>query len=470
MRTEKLPLTEATYKNSRDEQLTVEGALLMDGYIDVLPSGSRYVRRRPGLLSWMSDSGGVDGPVRSTYWSSLLSRVLMTWDAQISKVDSDGANTDYSASLGSAVRHIWASDGTRDFVASGGRIIHFDGATVTNMADADAPTTVTHIAYIDGYLLAITGANNKVYFSNVNDALTWDAIDFFSAAANPDIINALHIRNGSIYLFGPKTIELWRDDGETPFSRISGGFIEEGLSAPYSVIVRDEGLFFLNHNRTFSRVVGTQVEHISTPYDKVIDGFSSVEDCVGDYFKENGQEFLTYSFAQGNRTLAYNLKTQEWSEFGRYRGASASYDRWLGNTYCYSPTWNKHIIGSNLEKKLFLLSSEYQTDDGAVIRTAQTTGHIDHGVKKRKRTKEIRLAATRGQSDTAGTLMLRYKIDNGQWGREVALSLGALGISNQIVKYPHRKIYRSVQYEVSCSDAVPVMFGEAEEDFDEMTS
>ena len=49
-------------------------------------------------------------------------------------------------------------------MANGGQMVTYDNTGTTSfMVDADAPTTVSHVAYIDGYLLATNTATISLF-------------------------------------------------------------------------------------------------------------------------------------------------------------------------------------------------------------------------------------------------------------------------------------------------------------------
>ena len=62
--------------------------------------------------------------------------------------------------------------------------------------------------------------------------------------------------------------------------------------------------------------------------------------------------------------------------------------------------------------------------------------------------------------------MLRYKIDNRDWSNIKEFSLGNVGEYNLILRDLRRKMFRTIQYEFSATDAVDLVFSQAEEDIE----
>ena len=344
------------------------------------------------------------------------------------------------------------------------------GTSISNfatMADADAPTTVTHVDFIDGYVLANTG-RGVFQFSDVNAPTTWTAASFATAMRNPDNITALKVFRRQVYLIGQVSTEIWENDGQSPFSPTPGGFYEVGTIAPSSVVVSDDGIYWLGHDRHFVGVVGGSMKRMSTPYDKEIGEFSSVSDCIGHQIEIRGKPFLLFQFPTQQRTLVLNLAEETWSEWRFWDTTYGEYQHFLGKSYSYSPDWGLHLVGSRKDSKIYALSPSYKSDDGEEIRFKKTTGHIDYGTTVRKRSRELRIRAKRGEGVSSGsaTMMLRWNDDNRGWSNEVSLSLGSIGETETVIRCFPRGIFRTRQYEIAITDSVGVTFGGAEEDID----
>ena len=361
-----------------------------------------------------------------------------------------------------------AVDGTNLYAANGGQIVYttVDG-TPAYIPDPDAPGAVTQIAYLDGYILAIDGTN-KFYWSDVNAGLSWNSLAFAAAAGSPDLIQAIKVFNREIYLFGTRTCEVWENDGSTPFSRIPGGMIEAGCSAPFSVLQDENSLYWLDENRRLVRFAGKSIERLSTKYDRQLQSLSKVSDCRAFKMQQDGYVLFVFTFPVADKTFVYNLTTDDWSEWGRYVFSEGKYERWLGQCYVYAEAWGTHLIGRRDKLVVAELSKELYDDDGDSSRLYRLTGHIDYGTSKIKQSNELRFRAKRGVGLSTRTpkLMLRYKIDNRHWSNIKEFSLGDIGEYNIILRDTRRKQFRTIQYEFSATDAVDVVFSDAEEDIE----
>ena len=90
---------------------------------------------------------------------------------------------------------------------------------------------------LDGYAAFVKADSTEFFLSAINDALTYDALDFASAEGSPDNIVAIKRVGRELWLFGENTTEIWSNVGaaDFPFLRVSGAFVERGCAAAFSV-------------------------------------------------------------------------------------------------------------------------------------------------------------------------------------------------------------------------------------------
>jgi hypothetical protein len=470
MPTVPVPLFEPILRGVDGVELNEDNFALFDGY----RTAKGGTTSRPGskaLFTGAAASGfGFDG----MFWWSEKDCVMAVGRGEIWKL-TYVSNTPVITSLSAGVPLLnqnapasIAVDGTYAYACNGGRIVYTTPTgTPAYIADADAPTTCTHIAYLDGYILAIDGTN-KFYWSDVNNGLSWNPLSFGTAAGSSDLIVSMRVLNREIYLFGQRSIEIWENDGATPFSRIPGGFIQSGCCAGYAIVEDEGSLYWLDNKRRLVRFNGKSVERLSTKFDKELQNLSSVSDAVAFKIDIDGVIFFVFNFPLANRTLAYNATTDDWCEWGRWDYATASYDRWVGGAYCYAEKWGLRLLGRRDTLVVSELSKDYSSDDSDIIRLARTTGHIDYGTSKIKQSNELRFRAKRGKglSNSNAKLMVRYKLDNREWSNIKEFSLGNVGEYDLILRDLRRNQFRAKQYEFSATDAVDIVFSQAEEDIE----
>jgi len=470
MPTMPVPLFESVQKGAEEVELNQDGLRLVDGYRTVKEgTTSRFGSK--ALFSVSDATGfGVDGLF---YWSE-KGCVIAVAGGQVYKLTYT-SETPEVASLSNGVALLnsnrpvtFSTDVSSIYMANGGRIVSVavDG-TPAYLTDPDAPISTSHIDYLDGYILAIDGSN-RFFWSEANNGSAWSALNFASQSGSPDLLVGLKVFQREIYLFGQRSVEVWENDGTTPFSRIPGGFIQVGCSASHAIIADENSLYWLDENRRLVRFSGKTVERLSTSYDREFQSLSSVADGIAFKVCVDGYVFFIFTFKEANRTFAYNQTTNDWSDFGRWDNGKATYNRWIGNAYAYAEGWGKHLLGRNDKPVVANLSRDHHDDDGDIIRLCRTSGHMDFGTLQAKRCNEFRFRAKRGVglSDRTPTIMVRYKLDGQDWGNLRPLSLGRIGEYWHIVRDTRRAIFRTKQYELTATDAVGVVFGGAEEDIE----
>ena len=92
------------------------------------------------------------------------------------------------------------------------------------------------VVFVDGYFV-FTTRSRKFFVSAINDGLSYNALDFGSAEADPDLIRSAHVHKNQLYIMGSETIEVFQNVGgiDFPFQRVTGFVISKGITSPFSV-------------------------------------------------------------------------------------------------------------------------------------------------------------------------------------------------------------------------------------------
>lgn len=466
-----LPLFTRSYKNADGEVLTDDAAVQYNGYLDDLEG----LNIRPGEVLAIDTGYRNDGmfmwPDKNYIVCVDEGRVSLRYVVAKTLVDFANAGS-ITFKPGNLVS--FASNGDQVCMAAGGKISVIDKyGVLQELVDPQAPTIVTHVAFLDGYILAITGQDGKFSWSDVSQVSDWSALSFATAEGSPDNTKSLFVIQRQIFLLGTVSTEIWENDGSSPFTRIPGGLIEVGCIAKHSPVRHDNSLIWLTDTRQFVKFTGTDVEFISSRYDKEIMKFSIVSDCIGGLVHKDGQEFCLFHFPSMQRTFAYSPNKDDWSEWGNWDSDAMA---WL--PYDFRATVRDLETGLTFVGKESALAIACLDSDSRVDITSGTTtrpfkflrrtGHINLGTKKKKRIQEVRFTAKRGSSTNAGDpkLMFRYRNDGkSSWSNIKEISLGKIGDNEQIVRLSALGICRTRQYEISATDDAAIVFSDAEIDF-----
>lgn len=309
-----------TYANVDEFELSAFSPAIVNFY----PNENKSLVKKPGTYAYLNL--GTNQPVRGMfYWESTRS-ILAVSHTKVFKISvDDGAITDVtSAPVGSVYPPTFANDGTTVWIATGGRMVTLvDGGLTTYVNDVDAPTEVTHVAYIDGYIIANKLNSNEFHWTDAFDRSTWNALSFGNAESDPDPVVAIHVYWRQVYIFGTHTVEVWYNDGVTPFSRIEGQFLHIGCAAPYSICQAGGEVYWLNNERQVTKTNGRGISVVSSAYQRVMDEAISIVDATAVPMAVAGQGFILFNFTSAAMTLVYNYKIKEWCQWGE----------WLTNRY-----------------------------------------------------------------------------------------------------------------------------------------
>lgn len=467
----KLPITGDPYQNIDDVALSDKSVALYDAYVD--ESGATNRRFGHTLLKNLSNPWkGIDG----LYWWDKLGKAIAVCGGNIYRIDDANGNfvNITGSTLNTGVKPTFAEHGSNLVIANGGRMVYTDGtANTAYIGDVDAPTAVTHVAFMDTYLLCNNVTSGAFHFSDVNNISSWSALSFANAEGIPDKINALNISWREIMLFGRQSVETWYNtgDGVAPFERREGAFIEKGCIAPYSVVSANNTWFWLDNTRRFVSLEGRVPKIISTPFDKIIQGFSTITDCKGDLFEIKGKPLIIWQFPTEGITFAYNYATGGWSQYYWWNAAFGEYQRFLGQSFCHCPDWGLYLVGSRLDSKIYKADFNTYTDDGDIIRTLRRTGWVNHGTENKKRSNRLDLRIKRGYG-TGGTdpsLIIKWRNGGSStWNNERYVNLKQTGNYEFETALTRLGSYRSRQWEFVLPDNTPLVLVEAEETIDVM--
>jgi hypothetical protein len=358
----------------------------------------------------------------------------------------------------------FADNGTHLVMANGGKMVYTDGSTATEVADSDAPTTVSFVAHIIGFILALDDDTQNIYNSDLDDVTSWGASQFFKAETNPDRALSMTTDEGLIYVWGDKTLEIWYPNGSadvTPFSRQD--VIPHGIIAKHSFIRANNTFYWLNEERRLVYLNGAIAQSVSLPFDREHHDLTTISDAESYLLNEDGRYFIVINFPTEDRSHVYDIVVNQWYRWGYWDNRSAELDRLLWGTVTYMQAWGKNYGGSRLGDNLYVIARENHDDNGRQIRPEQITGHLKFGGMVEKKFPRMRLQVERGavqldadDLDDKPVMIMQYRVNGGPlWSNEIEVDLGGLGETEHFVTINRLGQGRSIQLRFYMSDAAP---------------
>ena len=477
----KLKFNEKPYYNADQIADALDADDIFNVYLELTPDIGYSIRRRPGMTEF-ADLGAVAGD--GVFEWEAAGKVIVVNSGTAYELSSDGTYADMSTDdLAVGTPAIFADgsklDGSPFLQIANGKLVQSDdGADFVYPTDSNTPDTATHVVYLNLRFLANIPSTNRFRFTDTNPSSGVLEPDYWSSSDNPltaeakgDNLVAMLEYFEEILNFGSQSIEVWQDDGVTPFSRLPQATSIVGVEAPYSLKTADNsvfGLFVVNGVRTVIRLTNRSPKSISEPIASILAGYSTVSDAIGQVISVGGVLLYMLQFPTEGKTWVYDIKGDVWTPWGTWNKTTGTMRQFIGQHSCYVKAWNKHLILSNVDGKVYEFDRSVFEDDGNIIKSYRRIPWEDHGTGKRKRSNKLRIKLKNGAS-ADGSAFLRMA-DNGdeEWSEYIELSISPTGKRDFIEELTNLGIYHSRKYEISITDSADLCVVWAEEDVKEL--
>jgi hypothetical protein len=438
---------------------------LVNMYCEQRPVGEKasiVAYGTPGL-ELFSEFGAT--PLRGGIKPAIGSLAYVVHRGVFYEVNASGATTNRGALLTTTGRVSMAFNGVQVMIVDGtaGYIYNTSTNAFAQITDGDFvanPTTVTYL----GLRFVVTTADENIYqWSDINDGLSWDALNFAPAEASPDPILAVLATNGQLALLGTETTEFSAisGDADAAFTALQGTASEWGLAATWSLAKFDNTYACLMKNRMgqvmVAQLAGYLPRKISTPdIDSIINDYSTVEDATAYSYMLGGHPMYVISFPIAGESWLYDGSTGFWS-----RLSSTGHTRHLGE-FGFSFDDSTYLVSDYSTGRLYRLTSTVYTDNGAAISRQLVTenvavpGQLYLSAEKLRLDIEVGVGLASGQGSDP-QIGLEVSRDNGKtWGAQMWKSLGVLGAYGETVEWRRLGTSRTFNFRLTVTDPVPV--------------
>jgi hypothetical protein len=243
--------------------------------------------------------------------------------------------------------------------------------------------TPQQVTFIDSYFV-VTTDQNKAIVSGVVDGLNWNALDFFTAEADPDGVVAPFTFKNQLYLLGSETTEAYRNIGGAgvPFQRLNSFVLTRGCSAPFTVRTIGDAVFWIgkgdNEQVAVYQFAGSEPVRVSTTaIDNILSNLTllEVQQAFSWAYSSRGHDFI--AFTVGDFTFVYDIATQKWHE-----RQSSVRDRRNSrlNTRCRIRSvlnaFNLLVVGDSEDGRIGVIDPEIHTEYEQPLITYFTTNPL----------------------------------------------------------------------------------------------
>jgi len=461
----KIPLNQKPFVNVE----SIGNANAIEFFADMVKDDFMNNRSRPGLGGNASNAFadlGSGKKVDGCWYIRNINVIAAISGGVLYKVDSAGVVTQITgATVTDGTTASFAEYDAKGYFCANSAIIEWDytGDTAAALADPQAPTDATHVAVLDGYLIALRADSARFEWSIVDTPTSWDG-EFATAESRDDNAVALHSHFGELFIPGETTTEHWTTTGDTstPFQRLSGAVAERGCIAGHSVTQIDNTYYYMDNERRVIRLMGRSPQIISNPYDSEFQKLTDVANGIGFHCNADGLTWYVLTFPTSQKTYFYDYKLDYWGKLSYWDATSLNRKHYLGLCAVWVDKWNQFLIGSRVDGKIYCKSFNYSTDGGDSLISEFTTGRIDWGTNQKKESQRLRVRLKRGHI-ASGSLFISYR-DNGgtTWSNEKEIELGILGDEETTVTFRQLGWYYDRQWRFRSDSAVTVV--SAEED------
>lgn len=270
------------------------------------------------------------------------------------------------------------------FIVSAGVAYQYTCSTNTFAAVANlAGKVCIGAVYLDGYNITAVPAEGKYYISGLNDSTNWNLLDYGAPNLYAGIGNIWE-NHGELWLQGGLNTEVHYDSGDStfPFQRIPGSRFPQGARYAHSAAICNNapmwvgldvnggGVVWRAENFLPVRVSTHAVEKALAAY---VATTSVVEKVRAWTFKDNGHEFYVLNI-DTDISWVYDALTGRWFEWAYWTAGTDTFSGHLAR--CHSFIDNKHMVGSRIDGKIYVMSSGYYTDDGNPIKRMRRAPHL----------------------------------------------------------------------------------------------
>lgn len=323
------------------------------------------------------------------------------------------------------------------YTVAGGLVTITDG-------DFDANGNPQYVVYIDGYFVCTTDSK-KFIVSALNDGTSWNALDFGTAEADPDIIVAPLVHRNQLFIGGSQTIEAFQNIGgaEFPFQRVQGFVMDSGIDAPLS-IVNAHGTFYciggdVNETPQVTAFDGSRMVPISSDgIDLILQDLTPEElsQVYGFAYSDDGARFVGWVLP--DTCIVYEARTKKWHE-RKSKVSTADgvvNSRWRVQSLVTA--YNRIIVADYLDGRVGVLSPEVYTEYGTeILRDVSTMPFSNNSNRLSFPFLELTVESGVGNADAPEPLItMSRSLDGKTWTAPRMRTSGALG------KYGHRVIWR----------------------------
>lgn len=446
-----IPLDSKLFLNVHEAVLTRAHAAVENSFVNEAGGHSRF----PGLKDF-SDLGGA-ARVYMAEWRGDL--IAVTNQGKVYRLDKAGNPTRVQGvPVSGGRRVVFAKTDDELLMAAGGPIIRYAGDK-TELFSKDAPNS-THVAFIDGFVVASEVDSGRFQHSSAGNFRTWSALDTFAASGSPDNINSLIVTPfRELLVCGEESIEQFErlPSGDPPFFRRWS--VGEGIFAPHTLVFADNAAWGINRKFEFVRFSGQVTQPTSDDIGRSLeaiddwtDAWAEVIQVIGNKFILLQAPFATNVYGTKGATFLYDFRQQKWGSLYGWDSVTGLPARWPG--WSYLSLWGRHFVGG--EGRIYELTTDTFWHAGTPARMLGRTAHLSELGEIRIDNLRARLRRGAGTNTSEAIFSIRCRRDSKEWSNWKRKGLGRRGETDMFVEFGGMGAAHTWQWEWVITDDCPV--------------
>jgi hypothetical protein len=442
-----------------------------------------------------ADAGLAEG---RAIWSTSIGRLFVVVGNELAEVFSNGSVV-VKATLNTSVGFCEMSDNgfqliivdglngyilslstyLSDYPVANTPYIDGDFTVITNgpfvippLTQNEFPNGTKSVSYVDGYFLVLQDLQQGLFaISKLRDGLIWQPLDSGSAEGSPDKLIRGMASNRRYWTFGSKSVEVfWNSGGDAtftfPFDRIEGSFADIGCLSPTSVATLRDLIFWLGASRDGSAAIwmgeGYTPKKVSNPAIEL--GLDNWTDAVGWAYEKEGHAFYVVSSKINNKTWCFDITTNSWHQRS-YRDPFTAKNK-NHHIIAHAYAFNLNLVLSNMNGKIFELSNDVYTDDGATIVRERACQHMSKNGDRVVYSSlwvdmEVGVGLGFGPTEESAAnpqLMMDYSDDGGySFGNELWRDIGKVGHRQERIQFHRLGMSRDRVFRIKTSAPVKIV-------------
>lgn len=402
---------------------------IVNGYVDS-SYGAPAIKMRPGLtlLHDMGRNARVD-----TYWWEAKRILIIVCARKIyaktsvtaEPVDITPLTSTHAPDFG--VKMMFAAD-EYGVTMTTGRYLIWWGGDITQRAaritDANAPISVSSIAYLKGYMIASipnTQTFQWALYSRTDDRTQpppWNPLSI-SASASPDDIICMAAGWEELFILGRESAQSHYASGDAtiPFPALNGSVAETGTINANTLQKLGNAWIYFTPNYQVVRVEGRTPVVVSQAIDHKLRELQYFDEAEAFVLFER---FYVLTFRRDDQTFVYDLNTGLWYQWGTWDDEVIKYREFKGLSATYAKSWGLQIVGG-ADGKVYSAHYDIGNDNNELIRFMVRSAHIDHGTTHRKFSNTLQMRLRVGDLIQRGTGVFTESVYGTDWTVEEAL-------------------------------------------------